>query len=62
MGITEIYAEQRSKNQDNAQPKDAAVADDDSTGEGNGGTVLDRKGAQPHKKGGMTPDVNMHNR
>ena len=33
MGINKMYAEQRSKNQDNAQPKDSAVADDDSTGE-----------------------------
>ena len=52
------------KTRDNAQPKHAAVADMRNSLMMNpqerekGGTIFDRKGAQPHTKGGIAPDVN----
>ena len=52
------------KTHDNAQPKHAAVADMRNSlmmnphERGKWGTHFDRKGAQPHKKGGITPDAN----
>ena len=52
------------KTRDNTQPKHAAVADMRNSMMMNpqerekGGTIFDRKGAQPHTKGGIAPDVN----